>query len=209
MKILRPLVGQKLDVTTAVSLEGIASTDVTSVKLMVDNRFSLPDATVSTPEADGTVRWVLSRRFSGLGNRTIVATGFDKSGAEVPGEQASVTIEIVGSDLGNFHPPAQSLGLLGDIVTQLEAATRIPQSLIGCQALFVLPGGQLYFESALQLDTDGSTIPGGDHQDGTSLHSSSGKPLDANAVPYFVLPLGGFTDRFGIELGDLGVVFRQ
>lgn len=74
-----------------------------------------------------------------------------------------------------------------------------------------LPGGQLYFDSRLELDTDG--WPGGSgrgdrhYQAATSYRLADGTPIDANTVPYFVLPQPvDWARGFGIWLGDVAAV---
>lgn len=69
------------------------------------------------------------------------------------------------------------------------------------------PAGQIYYESKLDLDTDGSFYasmdPTGQKQ--TSAKDADGNYLDADVINYFVLP-GGFDKRHGIRIGDIGVV---
>ncbi|MFL6262904.1 MAG: glycoside hydrolase family 75 protein [Thermoanaerobaculia bacterium] len=81
----------------------------------------------------------------------------------------------------------------------------------GVKAIFKLPGGQLYYDSALELDSDGSRFAAQDRtgQSDTSLHQPDGSPVDADTVPFFVLPLGGFRRQFGIELGDIAAVLHR
>jgi hypothetical protein len=71
-----------------------------------------------------------------------------------------------------------------------------------------LPSGQLYFDSKLSLDTDGSPVyfpqdPSG--QLHTSTKFPGGGDLDSDLINYFVLP-GGFYPKHGINKGDIGVV---
>jgi Fungal chitosanase of glycosyl hydrolase group 75 len=87
------------------------------------------------------------------------------------------------------------------------------------------PNGQLYFESKLDLDTDGSrfAIPDatGHKQDPagqatTSAIDADGNFLDADQINYFVLPGpcphapagSAFFRRHGIRIGDIGVVIN-
>jgi hypothetical protein len=117
---------------------------------------------------------------------------------------------------GAYKPNPQSLGLLGQITNSLAAAQRITQIFANPpRFLAVLPGGELYLDSDLELDTDG--WPGG-AQTGedtwnpdTSLHTQDGTAIDANSVPYIVLPLPtGWSQQFGISLGDYAaVIFRD
>jgi Fungal chitosanase of glycosyl hydrolase group 75 len=79
--------------------------------------------------------------------------------------------------------------------------------LIGKKFMCRFPSGQLYFESKLDLDTDGSVYHS---QDGTGQGQTSAKypdksSLDADLINYFVLPKN-FYQQFGIKIGDIGVV---
>jgi Fungal chitosanase of glycosyl hydrolase group 75 len=72
-----------------------------------------------------------------------------------------------------------------------------------------LPDGEIVFESGLQLDTDGAHGLHGDatHQSQTSMRYVNGASLDANAVPFFVLPLRQEWWRSrGVDLGDIALV---
>lgn len=71
-----------------------------------------------------------------------------------------------------------------------------------------LPTGQIYFDSKLALDSDGSPVyapqdPSGQLHTATKL--PDGSDLDADVINYFVLP-GGFWLKHGIRKGDIGVV---
>lgn len=72
----------------------------------------------------------------------------------------------------------------------------------------ILPGGLLYFRSGMQVDADGSPRarsidPCGQSQ--TSLKHPGGASVDAEQIPYFVLPAGSYT-KLGIKLGDIAAV---
>jgi len=111
----------------------------------------------------------------------------------------------------DYNPPPASLVRLGGIVDALKSATKITHAFKkGGKAIFKFEGGPLYFDSLLDLDSDGSRFASQDAtgQSETSLHHPDGKPVDSNAVPFFVLP-GGFEKQFGIQLGDVAaVVFK-
>jgi hypothetical protein len=92
----------------------------------------------------------------------------------------------------------------------------ISGSFSGMEFMCKFPNGQLYFESKLALDTDGSVfaIPDatGHKQDPTGQASTSAIDanrnfLDADRINYFVLP-GGFASKHGIRIGDIGVVIN-
>ena len=116
------------------------------------------------------------------------------------------------SPVNSYQPPSASLSRLGTITRQLERATTVRQHFDhGGDFVFLLPGGQLYFEGPLELDTDGSKFYDQDPtgQSDTSIHDAHDRPVDANRVPYFVLPCHGFCDKFGIQLGDIAAVIHN
>lgn len=76
-----------------------------------------------------------------------------------------------------------------------------------------LPGGELYCDSSLELDTDGLPAGAGrgdpTWQGATSLRYADGSSINPDRVPYFVLPLPrAWPSQFGIELGDYAAVIR-
>lgn len=110
-----------------------------------------------------------------------------------------------------FQTDPASKKLLGDILTAINSATAIRQSFAGVAYAATLPRGQLLFQSELQLDTDG--WPGGNQGDNTwqpdtSLNYTDRTPINANEVPYFVLP-GNWYSKFGIKFGDLAAVIYK
>ena len=117
------------------------------------------------------------------------------------------------NDAHAYHPPELSVARLGTIVDLLGRAERVEHHFAkGGKAIFRLPDGELYYDSLLDLDSDGSRFATQDHtgQSQTSLRHPDGSPVDADAVPFFVLPGGGFEREFGIKLGDVAaVVFKD
>lgn len=112
------------------------------------------------------------------------------------------------ADTSGLQTDPASKKLLGDILTALAKATAIKQSFFGVAYAAKLPGGQVLYQSELQLDTDGwSGGKQGDDtwQADTSLRYTDGSSVNADEVPYFVLP-GGWYAKFGIKLGDLAAV---
>jgi hypothetical protein len=117
--------------------------------------------------------------------------------------------------LQTYRPDPATLQNLGSIVDQLQQATVISNSFVNPPRLLArLQSGELYFDSNLELDTDG--WPGGgdqgdpDWQASTSLECPNGDALNANEVPYFVLPLPTtWAAQFGISLGDYAAVFYK
>jgi Fungal chitosanase of glycosyl hydrolase group 75 len=113
----------------------------------------------------------------------------------------------------SYTPNPASLPLLGPIVGLIPQARIVAQNFRRQpKILAVLPGGQLFYDSELQLDTDGAPELSGDptQQSDTSLHYHDRKPINANRVPYFVLPQPtSWPAQFGIGLGDFAaVIFR-
>jgi subtilisin family serine protease len=87
-----------------------------------------------------------------------------------------------------------------------------------CKGLYRLPGAVLFWESKMAIDADGSPTPSVlASSSGSSPHTSltfshtagDTNAINAEVVPYFVLPKGDFVDEFGIELGTLGVILFE
>jgi Fungal chitosanase of glycosyl hydrolase group 75 len=114
----------------------------------------------------------------------------------------------------DYTPDAASLPLLGHIPEKLKTATDIAGHFERPpRVLATLPTGEIYMDSELQLDTDGWPDPAqgdGTHLEGTSWgYSGPGSgdhPINANEVPYFVLPKGGFDSQHHVGLGDYAAV---
>ncbi|HWE84976.1 MAG TPA: glycoside hydrolase family 75 protein [Terracidiphilus sp.] len=81
--------------------------------------------------------------------------------------------------------------------------------------LLKLAGGVLFFDAKLDIDNDGSPyskLRRHTDQPETSLRYEDlpGRPsLNADAVPYIVLPLGGFISELGLHIGDLAAVLYK
>lgn len=113
-----------------------------------------------------------------------------------------------------YTPDQASLSILGGIMASLAQAQAVSGVFKRAPKFIArLPGGELYFDSSLELDTDGWPGPAsGDptHQSGTSLTYHNGVPIDANRVPYFVLPLPvSWPRQFGINLGDYAAIIYK
>jgi hypothetical protein len=113
-----------------------------------------------------------------------------------------------------YDPPAASLGRLGTITQKVAQSTPITKDFVKPPKILAqLPGGEIYFDSALELDTDGwPDGPGGDPswQPDTSLRYQNNGSLNSNAVPYFVLPgpKTWYANR-GVALGDYAAVIFE
>ena len=114
--------------------------------------------------------------------------------------------------MNGYKPDSLSLGRLGTITELLQTAETIEHSFqTNPKAVLKLEGGELYYDSVLNLDTDGSGYfsldPTGQAE--TSIETDDGSPVDSNSVPFFVLPERGFYQQFGIKLGDVAAVIYQ
>jgi hypothetical protein len=115
-----------------------------------------------------------------------------------------------------YSPPSASLSRLGTIVQKLPQAVPIKKQFVKPPRILAkLPGGEIYFDSALELDTDGWPNGKGkgdpSWQPQTSLQYAKKGSINANAVPYVVLPQPSswFKTR-GCALGDYAaVVFKD
>jgi len=112
--------------------------------------------------------------------------------------------------MANYLPPYSCHPLLGPVV-ELFTSGRVTQLNLnypGVPFIGILPFGQLFYESNLELDTDGSIYHKQDKtgQGQTSLRDSAGNSVDSNSIPYFVLPQYSF-GAWGIQTGNLGMVF--
>jgi hypothetical protein len=111
-----------------------------------------------------------------------------------------------------YEPDPKAASVLGTAAQKLRTAVAIPNNFHpALKFLAKLGSGEVFFDSALELDTDG--WPDGadagdpDWQPDTSLRLSDHSSLDANSIPYFVLPLPpSWSAQFGIQLGDFAAV---
>jgi hypothetical protein len=109
-----------------------------------------------------------------------------------------------------YQPPGVSVPILGQIPLLFDnpMTTELTRVFAGKTFMCKFPHGQLYFESRLALDTDGSAFAAQDPTGRlaeTSAKNANGNNLDADQINYFVLP-GGFYSQHGIQIGDIGVV---
>ncbi|HEX8215698.1 MAG TPA: DUF2272 domain-containing protein [Allosphingosinicella sp.] len=112
------------------------------------------------------------------------------------------------SDILAAYPQLEQIALSGTALPTAAFHRRPPTT------LRLLPGGQMYFESRLELDTDG--WPGGNgrgdrhYQSATSYRLADKTSIDANIVPYFVLPQPvDWVKGFRIWLGDVAAVLYE
>lgn len=114
-----------------------------------------------------------------------------------------------------YSPGSKNKAVLGSVSEKLKSATVIDREFVlQPKHLAKLPDGQLYFDSELQLDTDGWPDGKGKGdkywQAETSLRYSNGRSIDANRVPYMVLPNSAkWIAELGISLGDYAAVIHK
>lgn len=136
----------------------------------------------------------------------------------VSGLALAASLPPSGAALGaGYRPAPANLPGLGSIADALPRAEPVNQAFLHPPAILARvprPSGppMLMFDFALELDTDG--FPGDSRnpnwQPNTSLRYGNGTPLDANRVPYLVLPLPrSWPGQFGISLGDYAAVLFE
>ena len=109
-----------------------------------------------------------------------------------------------------YKPDGLTALMLGDIPALFNSPDTevITQFFKGKEFMCLLPGGELYFDSKLSLDLDGSpfwTQDQPDSQPQTSVKWEDDVDVDSNIYNYFVLP-GNFWNAHGFREGDIGVV---
>lgn len=78
-------------------------------------------------------------------------------------------------------------------------------------ALLRLPDGTIFFDGKMGLDADGSPISklkhGTDQPETSFRFEVPGRPsVDADKIPFIVLPGGGFAQELGLQQGDIAAV---
>lgn len=203
MIITGPHPGQSFGVREVVPFQGTVDEGTVRIELIADGKFTLGDARI---EGD---LWSFQYQFDTGGIRHITANALDIGWNII--SSASEHVTIAGSAPVSYHPPVASMGRLGRIALEFSRANQIDHPFAkGGKIIFKLESGELYYDSLLDLDADGSkyalTTSSGNSE--TSLEDPPGTPVDADAVPYFVLP-GGFYEPFGIRLGDIAAVLYK
>jgi Fungal chitosanase of glycosyl hydrolase group 75 len=211
MDLLFPAKGAHLPISHPVVFSGTAGPNTVRVKMKADRRFMVGENAI----VEG--KWTVARTFSATGEREIEVVGLDATGNEV--ESLTFSLFLVEAHTIGYTPPAGMAAHLGDIAFQLEIAERRQPDIAGLEAMFILPDGALYFESDLDLDTDGEKDPNikyeRTHQNRTTLRKADGKPLNANTIPFFVLPGLHFDghavtiEDIKINLGDIAAVLYK
>jgi Fungal chitosanase of glycosyl hydrolase group 75 len=139
-----------------------------------------------------------------------------------PPESAAVVSKIRFSEA---RPIGQSFRERFSSCDEHDVCLRKPQSCSNDKsrnkALLQLPGGTIFFEAKMAIDTDGSKLSRTLYeqrkkagkavidQPDTSLRYSDGTSLDADTVPYIAVPGGGFRDALGVDKGDIVAVIYK
>lgn len=104
-------------------------------------------------------------------------------------------------------PSTTSVDRLGAIAKLVRSSPAMRPQLAGLQTMCRLPGA-LYFESDLDLDTDGEEEPGITYEPTHQRGLSIGGGVNSNRVPYVVLPIG-FAKEHGLRMGDVAAVLYR
>jgi len=143
---------------------------------------------------------------------TVPSATAPKSATAAASPQSTVASHV--ADIAGYKPNQTIVSLLGTFADRIPATNPNTQPFVHPPHFLgpvQAPGGSvLVIDSALELDTDGWLGDQGnaDWQSGTSLQYTVSKTsLDANRVPYFVLPLPtAWPTTFGIHLGDYAAI---
>lgn len=126
----------------------------------------------------------------------------------------TIILETAAGELArkSYQPPAASRAILGPIINLIksdEARALFP--FYDARIICKLPGGQIYYESQLAVDTDGSRFAKQDHKgQGRTAWQPGRQPVDADSVSYFSVNIPVFHDsRFGLRKGDVAAVIYQ
>jgi hypothetical protein len=205
LSIDTPTTGTKFKLGDTVTFNGKTVSGITRVKLLAEDKFDVGKE--ATP--DGSGQWTISYQFNVGGDRKVIAKGFNASGQQVDSDEVDITLVK-----STYNSPAASLTILGTISSLLPAADPITDSLQGSEAMYTLPGGQIYIDADMDIDADGSpnatTIDPCCGQLETSLRypTAGQESVDSEKIPYFVLPGGWFSSK-GIKLGDIAAVIYK
>jgi hypothetical protein len=131
-------------------------------------------------------------------------------------QDTNKTMTGVDPELATYEPPPACRAQLGPIIQLLKSAkTTVIRPFYGariickmCPPSPLLPGGLIYYDSQLAVDTDGSRFA---TRDRTGQARTAWQPrhraVDADTVPYFSVNLPVFHDpRFGLRKGDIAAV---
>ncbi len=198
-----PVEGQQFSLADTVIFTGTTESGVAAVKLLAENRFDLGGRISVSGNS-----WQIPYKFNQGGSRRIIIKGFDANDIQVASAEINISL-INKPGIGGYASPSASVDRLGSIPSLLNNATQIMQTFAGGKIIFRLPGGELYIDADMDIDADGSPrareIDPCCGQLETSLRYPGGKSVNAEDIPYFVLP-GGFFQSRGIQLGDIAAV---
>jgi len=122
--------------------------------------------------------------------------------------KAVATATDTAARLGYSAPPgAESiLGPISSLIKSGEA--RVLPPFLGARIVCRLPAGQIYYDSQLAVDTDGSRFHRSDnHGQSTTAWQPGNHSVDADVISYFSVPLPIFYDsRFQLRKGNVAAV---
>lgn len=98
----------------------------------------------------------------------------------------------------------------GKVLTQFKCSTDPSRNTV----FLTLAGGVLFYDAKMGIDADGSQLAqkeSGTDQAATSFRYPlpDSPSLDADKIPYIVVPGGDFRTSLGIELGDIAAVIYR
>lgn len=204
-----PKAGDKLSLHKPVAFTGTADLEVKTVKLVAEDRYHL-DEFSTTGE-----NWQASYKFNQGGERTVFVKGFDENHRQVAQTTINITLRVEGPE--DYVPPEDSPESLLPLVANLtnpENAKQITQAFQGSNAIFKFSTGELYIDSNLYINVNGSPNANlldplrGSLETSLEYPSQAGQSRFVNSeqVPYFSLPEDLYKP-LGIQLGDIGVFF--
>lgn len=150
------------------------------------------------PNADGT--YTLDQAYIDDA-KTIVAEQLSRAGVRLA--------MVLNKALSDPTPTPDHSQMSSLSVAQLIALAKpITNSYKGSPFVGQLQNGDIVTQSKLALDTDGSIYckQDPDGQPDTSLKTAGNKSLDADSIPYIVMPGSASKILKGIKLGDIAVV---
>lgn len=208
VSITQPTPASKFSFKNSVHFEGTADPEVTTIKLIAEDKFHFDTVAVDSG------KWATDYKFNQAGHREIVIKGFDSSDRQV--SRTTVEILLQMTSLANSNLPEKASSLLGSIVintgSDSKNLTQITQPFQGAKAIFKLNSGELYIEGNLYISANGSPNVSildpihGVLETRLKYLGLTGQEQFVNSekISYFLLPKDLY-EPLNINLGDIGV----